>query len=138
MIRNSSEVESMPRHKKCRRVCVKPNIKEFIPVIKAEAKSCLTIVMSIDEFETIRLIDYDGLTQEECARQMNVARTTITGIYEEARRKIADALVNGKRLIIEGGDYTLCEKYENCCGKCGRDYTGCMGCQKKCMKNRNE
>jgi len=64
-------------------------------------------VMSLDEFETIRLLDFEGLTQEQCAERMGVARTTVTAIYESARRKTAEALVNGKRLLIRGGNYRL-------------------------------
>ena len=78
--------------------------------------------MSVDEYETIRLIDLMGFTQEECAAQMNVARTTVQGIYNDARNKIADVLVNGKSLIIRGGDYTLCDSREETCS--------CGGCRK--------
>jgi predicted DNA-binding protein (UPF0251 family) len=78
------------------------------------------IVMSVDEYEAIRLIDLEGLTQEECAGQMNVARTTVQGIYNDARKKLADSLVNGKLLLIEGGDYQLCggneqDRPRGCC-----------------------
>lgn len=59
--------------------------------------------MTVDEFEALRLLDSEGLTQEECAKQMNIARTTVTAIYESARRKVAEALVGGKRLLIVGG-----------------------------------
>jgi predicted DNA-binding protein (UPF0251 family) len=52
--------------------------------------------MTIDEYETIRLIDLEKLTQEECATQMNISRTTVQGIYDVARKKIAESLVNGK------------------------------------------
>ncbi len=62
-----------------------------------------SIRMTVDEFETLRLLDHEGLTQEECAASMNIARTTVTSIYEKARKKIADALVNGKQLLITGG-----------------------------------
>lgn len=65
--------------------------------------------MTVDEYEAIRLIDLEGLTQEECAVQMNVARTTIQGIYSEARKKLATSLVSGRMLLIEGGDYRLCD-----------------------------
>ena len=74
-----------------------------------------SIVLSIDEYEAIRLIDNENLSQEECSKQMNVARTTIQQIYTNARKKIAKALINGNRLLIQGGDYTLCDGNHNNC-----------------------
>ena len=71
--------------------------------------------MTVDEYEAIRLIDMEGFNQEMCAKQMNVARTTVQGIYEVARKKIADALVNGKVLLIEGGEYLLCNHDDPSC-----------------------
>ena len=68
----------------------------------------MTINMTVEEYETIRLIDLEGKTQQECSERMEVARTTVQGIYDVARKKLADALVNGKRLNIGGGDYELC------------------------------
>ncbi len=59
--------------------------------------------MTVDEFESMRLLDDEGLTQEACAARMNIARTTVTAIYDSARKKVADALVHGKRLLITGG-----------------------------------
>jgi len=76
--------------------------------------------MSIDEYETIRLIDLEELTQEECASQMNIARTTVQGIYNSARKKIASSLVNGQFLKIEGGDYKLCDECDNSNNLCRR------------------
>lgn len=80
------------------------------------------IIMAVEEYETIRLIDHEGLTQEECAERMNVARTTVQGIYSEARKKLADFLVHGGVLRIEGGDYKLCEDSDERygCGRCQR------------------
>lgn len=66
--------------------------------------------MSIEEYETIRLIDLDGFTQEQCAEQMAIARTTVQGMYNSARKKMAELVVNGKGLWIEGGDYRLCSE----------------------------
>ena len=64
-----------------------------------------SVHMTVDEFEALRLLDAEGLTQEGCASRMNIARTTVTAIYDSARKKVADALVNGKRLLITGGSH---------------------------------
>jgi predicted DNA-binding protein (UPF0251 family) len=61
------------------------------------------VVMTLDEFEALRLADLDGLYQEQAAEQMNVSRPTFSRIVDSAHRKIADALVHGKALRIEGG-----------------------------------
>ena len=61
------------------------------------------VTLTYDEFEVIRLIDLKHQNQTDTAAQMNVARTTVTAIYERARTKLADALINGKQLQIEGG-----------------------------------
>ncbi len=97
-----------------------PGSTEFGPIGNRHLND--GIVMAIDEYETIRLIDLLGYTQEQCAAQMNVARTTVQGIYNDARRKLADALVNGKSLVIRGGDYEICgETAADCnCGGCRR------------------
>lgn len=107
----------MPRPRKWRRVCCLPESDMFGP-LNAVGNQERCVIMSIDEYETIRLIDLQGFTQEECARQMNVARTTVQGIYNDARTKIAESLVNGKVLRIEGGDYQLCDGLEKAC-RCG-------------------
>jgi predicted DNA-binding protein (UPF0251 family) len=58
--------------------------------------------LSLDEFESLRLADLEGLYQEDAARRMKISRQTFANIVHEARRKIADALVNGKALKISG------------------------------------
>jgi predicted DNA-binding protein (UPF0251 family) len=106
----------MPRPMKWRRVCCLPERNRFGPLdTSLDEKNY--IKMTVDEYETIRLIDLEGFTQEECAKQMNVARTTVQGIYVEARKKLAESLVNGKVLLIEGGEYRLCDGLGNGCGR---------------------
>ncbi|NMA67502.1 MAG: DUF134 domain-containing protein [Clostridiaceae bacterium] len=106
----------MARPRKWRKVCCLPERNRFGPLDgNIDQKSYIR--MTVDEYETIRLIDLEGFTQEECSKQMNVARTTVQSIYAEARKKLAESLVNGKVLLIEGGEYRLCEGLGNGCGR---------------------
>ncbi len=113
----------MPRPRKWRKVCCLPNTKKFGPLDACPNPDTM-IQLTVDEYETIRLIDVEGMNQEACANHMNVARTTVQGIYNEARRKIALSLVEGRVLYIEGGDYHLCDGQSSCCrqGGCQREY----------------
>ena len=97
----------MPRPVKCRKVCHFPNVLEFFPTGDYEKKT--PIVLTVDEYETIRLLDKKGYSQEQCAESMQIARTTVQRIYEIARKKIADALIDGHPLRIEGGDFRICD-----------------------------
>ncbi len=94
----------MPRPPRCRMIGGFPDYWSFAPDEAAQAEP---VLLRLDEFETIRLIDHDGLTQEQCAAQMGVARTTVTTMYDNARKKLAAALVDGRRLQIAGGSYRL-------------------------------
>lgn len=131
----------MARPVKRRRICQIPRCRQFLPADGGMAEG---VTITLDEFEALRLIDYMGLNQEECARQMMVARTTVQAVYNSARQKMADALVCGKRLDIDGGTYDLCPDTDTCCGKhcrkrgcpnrqCEAGGTepphGCPGCQ---------
>jgi len=66
------------------------------------------VSLTVDEYEVIRLLDYVGLNQEECSKHMEISRTTVTSIYNEARKKMATAIVEGRELVISGGDYEIC------------------------------
>lgn len=102
----------MPRPRKRRRVCLLPEVNIFGP-INASKDIEEYVYMTVEEYETIRLMDLEGLNQEESANLMGVARSTIQRIYDNARKKLADSLVNGKVLKIEGGDYKLCSEFED-------------------------
>lgn len=105
----------MPRPRKFRNVCYFPRNLRFVPAERAADK--LPVVLSVDEYETLRLIDREGFSQEECGERMNVARTTVQLIYTSARKKLADMLVEGRELHIEGGDYRLCDGNASFCGE---------------------
>ncbi|MBQ9333409.1 MAG: DUF134 domain-containing protein [Lachnospiraceae bacterium] len=121
----------MSRPQRNRKICSEPKFRRFAPVgngtvmnvyedpseqteATGEASlgqmdaTCEDILLNVDEYEAIRLIDFVGLTQEQCARHMGVARTTVTEIYDKARHKIAIMLIEGKKLRIDGGNYSVC------------------------------
>ncbi|MBP1917958.1 putative DNA-binding protein (UPF0251 family) [Youngiibacter multivorans] len=110
---------------KWRKVCCLPDSQVFGPMGQ-RAMLLESVVMTVDEYETIRLIDLEGMMQEECAVKMNVARTTVQKIYNDARKKLADVIVNGKVMRIEGGEYRLYDETERL------DDRGC------CRKHRSE
>ncbi|MDO5399979.1 MAG: NifB/NifX family molybdenum-iron cluster-binding protein [Eubacteriales bacterium] len=103
----------MARPKKCRRVCSLPENAAFVPASGGQKEP---IILAVDEYETIRLIDREGLSQEQCGTYMGVARTSVQLIYASARRKLAESLVDGRPLKIEGGDYKLCDGRVTGCG----------------------
>lgn len=122
----------MPRPKKFRRVCSLPQVKSFIP---SEPSGMLeTVRMSVEEYEVIRLMDFENFSQDESAERMGVARSTVQRIYDTARKKIADCIVNGKSLKIEGGNYRLCS------GEAEKEMCGCRRCCRKrrfCMNDND-
>ncbi len=115
----------MPRPRKYRKVCCLPESNLYGPLNRMPLEDKMAM-MSVEEYETLRLIDLEGLTQEECAESMQVARTTVQKIYADARTKIADSLVNGTIIKIEGGDFKLCDENEPMygCKKCHRNRCG--------------
>lgn len=111
----------MPRPRKCRRICSLPQNTEFMPNCSGRDKNHMpgtsqeeTIIMTLDEYEMIRLMDLEQMTQEEAAKQMNIARTTAQAIYSSARGKMAEFLVKNRRLHIEGGEIQVCEYQPKC------------------------
>lgn len=119
----------MPRPVKCRRVCAMPRTKGFGPLPRGACGKARGLTLSVDEYEALRLIDLEGLTQGQCAAQMEVARTTVQAVYDAARRKVADALVNGRQLVIEGGSYRVCPQAAGCCR---RPHTAACPCRPGC------
>ncbi len=109
----------MPRPRKQKRVCNLPNHRVFGPLNQKEENK-QQIDMSIEEYESIRLIDLESLDQEECAEIMGVARSTVQRLYNDGKQKVADCLVSGKILNIGGGDYVVCDMSNHECSPCLR------------------
>lgn len=101
----------MSRPKCCRVVGCIPDKNYFKPR-GIPSSSLEEVVLALDEYEAIRLADFEGLYQEQAADRMNISRQTFGRIIETAHKKIADVLINGKALKIEGGEITTKERRE--------------------------
>lgn len=103
----------MGRPQLWRRVSFVPPITYFkpaaIPLVNLKE-----IRLLVEEAEAIRLKDLEGLEQEECAQKMSVSRSTFSRVLDSARRKIADALLNGKAIRIEGGNFEMAVRRFRC------------------------
>ena len=113
----------MARPQKSRTVRSMPSSEGFVPM--GFYGRGQTVIMTVEEYEVIRLIDLVGMTQEKCALSMGVSRPTVTNIYDKARYKLADALVNEKSLLIEGGNFMVSRENKS---------TAVLGEEKKKMK----
>ena len=123
----------MPRPCCLRHIDVNPCVVYFkpagIPVHTLEE-----VVLTLDELESLRLADLNGLYQEQAASLMNISRQTFGRIIEAARRKVADVLVNGKVLKIEGGPVSMKAGTPVRCPRCRRalGFDCCKGNEKSC------
>ena len=111
----------MPRPLKYRRVCCSPRANYFkprgIPMYQLEE-----INLGMDEFEAVRLADLEGMYQENAALKMKISRQTFGNIIDSAHKKIADVLLNGKALKIEGGVYTMTGMKKYKCYACNHTW----------------
>lgn len=127
----------MARPKHCRRIEALPNCTLFKPA-GIPSRSLTEIVLTVDELEALRLADRQGLYQEQAAGEMKVSRQTFGRIVESARKKVAQALVEGCVLRIEGGRIEMPEVRAFECAECGHVWEvpfgtgrppGCPTCQ---------
>ncbi|MBN2260080.1 MAG: DUF134 domain-containing protein [Clostridiales bacterium] len=89
----------IPRPRKRRNIGFNPEFIEFGPMGQKYHED--VIILKIEEVESLRLMDLENYDQQACADEMNIGRTTLQRIYKDARKKVADSLINGKRLVIE-------------------------------------
>ncbi len=110
----------MPRPRQCRQVRRGPQCNYFKP--RGVGIQFLDeVVLGVDELEAVRLVDLEDKGQKEAAEIMNVSQPTIHRMLKEARKKIAEALVSGKALCIEGGDYVMVQRKFSCYD-CGHEW----------------
>jgi uncharacterized protein len=93
------------RPRKYRIVKVDPRISQFSPRGKPGRPD--EVNLSVDEYETIRLFDHTGISQKEAAKSMNISQQTFSRVLKMARKTVADAIVNGKIIRIQGGSYIV-------------------------------
>lgn len=122
----------MARPQKCRRICNVPQTDSFRP---EKHRGEIPIIMTVDEYEVIRLVDLEEKTHEQCALQMDISRSTVQEIYENARRKLAACIVYGRKLVIAGGNYRVCDGRENC--RCELKCRQADNKKRTELKNRN-
>lgn len=96
----------MPRPRLCRRVHFQPGVTFFKPS-GVRMQGLEIVVLAVEEFEAVRLKDLEELEQEECAERMGISQPTFHRILSAARKKISDALINGKAIRIEGGSFKM-------------------------------
>ncbi len=127
----------MPRPRKCRCIGREPGVSTFKPAGRP-GHALEQVVLSLDELEAVRLADLEELYQEEAARRMEVSRQTFGNIVASARRKLADCVVNGKLLRIQGGAVRLAGQRTFACEHCRRRWSlpngsgppeACPGCR---------
>lgn len=108
----------MPRPQRSRRVCNEPKNCQFGPIRTSSISLETVVEITVDEYEVMRLIDYELKTQAQCAQIMNISRTTVAEIYERVRYKVADCIINGKEFCISGGNYHICDGSAGCGAEC--------------------
>lgn len=103
----------MPRPKRSRRIHRPPISTGFAPFgISSGTNGSVTLLF--EEFESLRLADYEGIAQQEAANRMEISRPTFSRIYDQARQKLSRALVEGLSVVIEGGNITFDEIWFRC------------------------
>lgn len=115
----------MSRPPKCRKVDFIPELTYFKPA-GVPMRELTEVILSVEELEAIRLKDLLGLEQEACAEKMGVSRPTYHRILTAARSKVGDALVNGKAIRVEGGNYQVATRRFRC-GECNTEWDAQCG-----------
>jgi len=103
---------------------MEPGFRMFKPM-GIPAMEIEQVVLTLDEFEAIRLVDLDGMDHEGASALIGISRPTLSRLVEQARHKVADAVVTGKALVIEGGNVEMVNRGR--CDDCGREISRSRG-----------
>ena len=103
----------MPRRKRHRMIGGIPMWRRFVPV-GVPGQVTGQVMLALDEFEALRLVDYEGLDQETAAGRMGVSRPVLSRILKNARYKVASALVEGAEIVVEGGPVQFAQNFYRC------------------------
>ena len=106
----------MPRPRIPRKVWLEPHVTHFKPAGIRMAHMHMAVI-TMEEYEALRLKDYEGMNQTQAAKEMGISQPTFQRLLESARKKIADAVVNGKAIRIEGGHYRIVGMHGRGCGR---------------------
>lgn len=121
---------TMARPKCCRKVVDLPMMEGFKP-FGVSIENLVPVILLFEEYEALRLLDYEGMTQVEAATSMNISRPTVTRVYQSARKNIAQAFVEGRPIFIEGGSFSCDKNWYRCndCHKMHSTKTSIKQCQ---------
>ena len=96
----------MPRPRRIRRIFFEPEVTYFKPA-GIMLKDLQDSILTKEELEAIRLIDLENISQNKAGKQMKISQPTLSRLLNSARKKLADALINGKAIKIQGGNFKM-------------------------------
>ncbi len=120
----------MPRHKRNRKMHMPPAMRGYKPY-GIPGREIESVTLLLEEYEALKLADYENMSQEKAAEKMNVSRPTFTRVYDRARKKLAKAFVEGKAILIEGG-YVEFSKTWYKCNDCHETFVAKKTSKKNC------
>jgi predicted DNA-binding protein (UPF0251 family) len=129
----------MPNRRRERKIGHIPLMEGFKP-FGVPARKLEKVILLYEEYEALRLTDYENLTHEEASKKMDISRPTFTRLYDKARKTIAKAFVEGSAILIQGGHFVTNENWYRCpkCKKVIKDEDKRINCEKCDYDNLEE
>jgi predicted DNA-binding protein (UPF0251 family) len=103
----------MPNRRRYRHIKMPPPMEGYKP-FGVPMRELESVVMTVEEYEALRLADYEDLTHKEAAVRMNISRPTFTRLYDKARKNVAKAFAEGKAILIRGGTFIAGDYWYRC------------------------